>query len=116
MAEELVVANPQNKQKMRQFIETFQVVGKGTNPLPALRLAFQQKPQLVYFLSDGEFNNVKSYEEVTAAMDRSNKENKIKVNTILFDGFEEKAAEVMQRMSTKTGGKYVHVKESDLPQ
>lgn len=112
---QLLPATPDNKRKAFAFLDGITTTGT-TDPIPAIEVAFKMAPQLVYFLSDGEFNNVKTYEEVTAAMDRSNKENKIKVNTILFDGFEEKAAEVMQSMSTKTGGKYVHVKESDLPQ
>ena len=59
-------ANDANKQKAREFMERHKVVGKGTNPLPALRLAFKQKPDLIWFLTDGEFNNVVGYDQVVA--------------------------------------------------
>ncbi|MGB7161492.1 MAG: hypothetical protein WBD40_25760, partial [Tepidisphaeraceae bacterium] len=113
-AEELVVANPQNKQKVRGFIETFQVVGKGTNPLPALRLAFAQKPQLVYFLTDGEFNNVVGYDQVLAEVRKLNADKSVKVNTIAFMSEDEKAEQALQTMARENGGRFVKVSDRDL--
>jgi hypothetical protein len=113
-AEELVVANPQNKQRVRQFIDQFQVVGKGTNPLPALRLAFQQKPQLVYFLTDGEFNNVVGYEQVLAEVRKLNADKSVKVNTIAFMSDDAKAEQALQQMARENGGRFVKVSDRDL--
>jgi hypothetical protein len=113
-AEELVVANPANKQKVRTFIEQFQVVGKGTNPLPALRLAFAQKPQLVYFLTDGEFNNVVGYEQVLAEVRRLNADKSVKINTIAFMSDDPKAEEALQKMARENGGRFVKVSDRDL--
>ena len=113
-AEELVVANPQNKQKVRQFIETFQVVGKGTNPLPALRQAFAQKPQLVYFLTDGEFDNVVGYAQVLAEVRKLNADKSVKVNTIAFMSADEKAEQALQTMARENGGRFVKVSDRDL--
>ncbi|HEV2295578.1 MAG TPA: hypothetical protein VGR35_17145 [Tepidisphaeraceae bacterium] len=113
-AEELVVANPANKQRVRQFIDQFQVVGKGTNPLPALRLAFQQKPQLVYFLTDGEFNNVVGYDQVLTEVRKLNADKSVKVNTIAFMSEDEKAEEALQQMARENGGRFVKVSDRDL--
>ena len=113
-ADELVVANPQNKQKVRTFIEQFQVVGKGTNPLPALQAAFAQKPQLVYFLTDGEFNNVVGYEQVLAEVRRLNADKTVKVNTIAFMSEDEKAEAALQTMARENGGRFVKVSDRDL--
>ena len=113
-ADELVVANPANKQKVRQFIDQFQVVGKGTNPLPALQAAFAQKPQLVYFLTDGEFNNVVGYDQVLAEVRRLNADKSVKVNTIAFMSEDAKAEEALQKMARENGGRFVKVSDRDL--
>jgi hypothetical protein len=113
-ADELVVANPANKQKVRQFIEQFQVVGKGTNPLPALRAAFAQRPELVYFLTDGEFNNVVGYEQVLAEVRQLNADKKVKINTIAFMSDDEKAEQALQQMARENGGGFRKVSDRDL--
>ncbi len=113
-AEELVVANPQNKQRVRQFIDQFQVVGKGTNPLPALQAAFAQKPQLVYFLTDGEFDNVVGYSQVLAEVKKLNADKSVKVNTIAFLSADEKAEQALQQMARDNGGRFVKVNDTDL--
>ena len=60
----LIRASEGNRTKAIEFLERVKVVGGGTNPMPALRFAFRQKPELIYFLTDGEFNNIVSYEHV----------------------------------------------------
>jgi hypothetical protein len=114
LAKELIVAKPDNKQKARKFIETFEVVGKGTNPLPALRTAFAQKPQLVYFLTDGQFDNVVSYDQVLAEVRRLNADKSVKINTIAFMSEDAKAEEALQTMARENGGKFVKVSDRDL--
>ena len=113
-ARQLVVANPANKQKARQFVETFQVVGKGTNPLPALRQAFSQDPQLIYFLTDGQFDNVVSYKEVLAEVRSLNANKKVKINTIAFMSEDEQAEKTLAEMAREHGGRFVKVTERDL--
>jgi hypothetical protein len=113
-ARELVMAKPDNKQKVRQFIENFGVVGKGTNPLPALRTAFQQRPQLIYFLSDGEFNNYVGYEQVLSEVRRLNADKSVKINTIAFMSEDIKAEQALEQMAQENGGKFVKVTDRDL--
>jgi len=111
---ELEGAKPSVKQRATEFIETFQVLGKGTNPLPALRLAFAQKPQLVYFLTDGQFDNVVSYEQVLAEVRRLNADKSVKVNTIAFMSEDPKAEQALETMAKENGGTFKKVTEKDL--
>jgi hypothetical protein len=57
--EGLLLASVDNLRRTQQFLEDLSPSGQ-TNPLPALKFAFAQKPELVYFLTDGEFNNLVS--------------------------------------------------------
>jgi hypothetical protein len=52
---ELVVANRDNLKRAATFIEEAST-GPSSDPLAALKLAIRLKPQLMYFLSDGEIN------------------------------------------------------------
>ena len=61
----LVPASADNKRKTFSFMENF-TTGGTTDPIPALRAAFKQQPELIYFLSDGEFNNISSYKDATS--------------------------------------------------
>jgi hypothetical protein len=111
----LLLANNDNRRKTRQFLEEFSPSGQ-TNPLPALKLAFAQKPELVYFLTDGEFNNLVSYQEVVAEIARLNPGRKVRVNTISFGSHDAEAEEVLKRIAQENGGMYKHVAEEDLTQ
>ncbi len=113
-SQELVVANPQNKQKIRQFIEGMTELGKGTNPLPALKQAFAQKPQLIYFLTDGQFDNVVGYEQVLAEVSRLNADKSVKINTIAFMSEDVKAEQALEKMARDNGGRYVKKTDRDL--
>lgn len=113
-ARELIVANPSNKQKARTFIENFSVIGSGTNPLPALKLAFAQNPQLVYFLTDGQFDNVVSYQQVMAEVRALNPDKKVKLNTIAFLSEDAQAEKTLADLARENGGKFAKVTERDL--
>jgi uncharacterized protein with von Willebrand factor type A (vWA) domain len=107
-------ATPDNKRRARDFVATFQVVGKGTNPLPALRQALNSKPDVVYFLTDGEFNNVVSYEQVVAEVRKLNARKSVRVNTIAFMSDDEKAEQVLMQIARENGGRYKKVSDRDL--
>jgi hypothetical protein len=111
----LLLASNDNRRKTQQFLDDFSPSGQ-TNPLPALKLAFAQKPQLLYFLTDGEFNNLVSYAEVVAEIARLNPERKVKLNTISFGSHDLKAEEVLKRIAQENGGMYKRVTEEDLTQ
>jgi hypothetical protein len=110
----LVMATPENKLKATNYLED-KVTPRGeTNPIPGLELAFQQHPDLIYLLTDGDFpdNNA-----VLKRIQELNKTAKIKINTIAFVGEADTDTEfqkILQQIATESGGQYRFKKESDL--
>jgi len=111
---QLLPATSESKRNAFKFLENVTATGQ-TDPIPALQLAFKQKPDLVYLLSDGGLDdNLRTNKEVTDELDRLNPGHKVKINTIMFDSYQEEAEAVMTKIAKDTGGKYRYVKESDL--
>ncbi|MGH7215031.1 MAG: hypothetical protein ACREIT_09745 [Tepidisphaeraceae bacterium] len=77
----LVMANPENKKRAYNFVEEMRA-SSATEPLPAIRMAFKQNPQLIYILTDG-FDAIASYEALLSEFRKLNKEKTVKINTIL---------------------------------
>lgn len=111
----LILATPDSKRLTYAFLENIVPIGT-TDPLPAIEAAFRQNPDLVYFLSDGEFNNLRSYADVVKQFDTANKERRCRVNTILFETYDREAEIVMQKIAGEHGGLYRFVQSADLPQ
>lgn len=110
----LVMATPENKLKATNYLED-KVTPRGeTNPIPGLELAFQQKPELIYLLTDGDFpdNNA-----VLKRITELNKDHKVKINTIAFVSEADTDTDFMKlldKIAKDNGGVYKYVKESDL--
>ncbi len=113
----VVTANPENKRKFDEFVKNINTAGD-TNPIPGLEIAFKQKPQLVYLLTDGEFPDNKA---VIAKIAELNKDKRIKVNTIAFTNSEDKKnkidtafKKVLQQIASENGGTFRDVNADDL--
>jgi hypothetical protein len=109
----LIPATGQNKRKAYDFLEAMSIRGQ-TNPLPAIEAAFAMKPQLIYLLSDGEFDNLVSYDQVLARIAELNKDKSVRINTILFGDRDKRAEETLRRMAQENGGRFNYVSEKDL--
>jgi hypothetical protein len=109
----LQIASPDVKRKADAFLDTI-VPRADTNPLPALELAFKQKPELIYLLTDGDFpDNV----AVMKLIQKLDKDGKVKINTIAFVNDKDKDTDFMallQNIAKSTGGIYRFVREGDL--
>jgi len=109
---QLLNATPPNNKKTATFLDSFAPQGK-TNPLPAIDLAFKLKPQLVYFLSDGAFDDLVPYDQVVAKFKDLNKDKSARVNTIIFQNAEDpdltKAINTMKKIASDNGGNFVEV-------
>ena len=114
MEKRMLKATPSNKQKSFKFVDELSVLGNGTNPVPAIQEAFKMQPELIIFLTDGEFNNFASYAEVLAEVKKLNPDNKVRINTILMMGEDEKAEETLRQMASDNGGNFRKVLETDL--
>ncbi|HMO25381.1 MAG TPA: hypothetical protein PKB10_03860, partial [Tepidisphaeraceae bacterium] len=75
----LYVANDVNRRRARDFLDMLSVKGQ-TDPLPALRAAFKLNPTTIYFVTDGEFDNLVRYETVIAEIDAMNRGRRTTVN------------------------------------
>ena len=83
-ANKLVPATSDGKRQAYDFINDL-VATAGTNPLPAIEMAFKQDAQLIYFLTDGDFGfSMTANDEVLKKFRDLNKDGKVKVNTIAF--------------------------------
>jgi len=106
----LLMANPDNKRKARGFLDDASASGE-TDPIPGLKLAFAQNPQLIYLLTDGDFpDNRKVIDFIRV----QNKDKSVKINTIAFinrgDGYEQ----VLQTIARENGGTFRYVSQDLL--
>jgi hypothetical protein len=102
----LVAATEANRDRALAFIDT--VIAEGeTDPSGALERAFRVRPEVVYLLTDGEFDRA-----VVDLVRRLNAGGGVRVSTI---GFLTRSGEdVLRAIAETTGGAYRHVTEEDL--
>jgi hypothetical protein len=102
----LVEATERNKQLAFEFIDG--VIPQGeTDPSKALERAFAAKPELIYLLTDGEFDRA-----IIDLVKRLNPDKQVAVHTI---GFLYKLSEaVLKEIARENGGEYRFVSEQDL--
>ena len=109
---ELKPASPRFVEEASDFLNTVSMTGQ-TNPIPALEAAFDMRPppQLIFFLSDGDFNGVVQYDDVLSTIERLNAsaQPKVMINTIQFIERSDAAEEVLKRIAAMTGGDYQYV-------
>lgn len=116
LSQTLLVANGVNKSKSYKWLGD-ENVASNSDPLPALKLAFQQRVQLIYLLTDGAFddNNV-----VVAELKKLNSGKRTRINTIAFFSpdapeSDRKACEdVLRTIASDSGGQFKVVLTTDL--
>jgi hypothetical protein len=109
----LMMATPDAKLRADKFLETV-TPREETNPIPALELAFKEKPDLIYLLTDGDFPDNAA---VLNRIHQLDKDAKVKINTIAFVADTDNDTEFMallKQIAQETGGVYRYVRESDL--
>jgi hypothetical protein len=100
---ELTMATPGNKRKAFELSDSMSSAGM-TDPLPAIRLAFEHQPELIYVLTDG-FDNVVSFDAVIEEFRKLNKDKKVRVNTILIRSTANAELEkVVRTIASENGG------------
>lgn len=77
----LLVANAANKGRAVEFINSLRESLRA-DPIDAFRRAFAAQPELIYFLSDGDYYNVQ--EEFAAALAELNRDRSVKITVIGF--------------------------------
>ena len=107
---DLQMALPKNKTALYGYLDHLEF-RNGTNPLPAMTEAIREKPELIYLLTDGEFDNPDSA-VVLSKIDAMNKDKKVRINTVLL--LQSKAKEdsnesfeaIMTKIAQDNGGTY----------
>ena len=115
----LVMATADNKRKAFDFLDKM-YVSSSTNPLPALELAFSQKPELIYLLTDGDFQGPGN-EAVVRFCQQRTADGKTKINTIAFipkdsQGIplEKEFVKALETIARDSGGVFRHVNEEQM--
>jgi hypothetical protein len=105
-ARRLMAATERNRGLAMEFIDTVIATG-GTDPVQALERAFAVQPDVIYLLTDGEFDKA-----IIDYVKRLNVGGKVKVLTIGF--LYRPDNEVLQAIAAQNGGAYKFVSEGDL--
>ena len=105
-ARKLVPATEANKQAACEFIDSYVPAGQ-TDLTDSLRRAFEVGAEVIYVLSDGEFE-----ERTVDLVDRLNSDRKVKVNTVCF--LYASGEMLLKEIARRNGGTYKYVSEDDL--
>ena len=113
LGDQLVLATPDKKREAYKFLDSVSTSGS-TDPIPGLELAFKQKPQLIYLLTDGDFPDNKAVLDRVRSL---NREKTVKINTIVFvdaSNAEKTIIDLMKQIAAENGGVFRMVSQSDL--
>jgi hypothetical protein len=100
--EGLIMASPDNKRKAYDFVDG-QVSAGVTQPIPAIKFALSQKPELMFLLTDG-FDNIPSFDDLINAFRQGNPDHKIHVNCIFLKSSDDPKLEAVLRQIAKENG------------
>ena len=105
VAGQLVFATDANKESVVRFLDTIQADG-GTDHLQALRMAFALRPDVIFFLTDGDDPKLSPHEIQTVERWTGG----IRLNTIQFGPGPKPAEEsFLVKLAHQSGGDYVYV-------
>ncbi len=122
----LLSANTKNKQALKIFLSDVKIK-KSSDPRPALRIAFVEKPDLIFFLTDGGFNTedfgdgARSNAEVVKELRWLNREKRVHINTIAFSSAEVDSEEsrsdyvtTLKSIADESGGNFRFVSSRQM--
>jgi hypothetical protein len=122
----LLSANSKNKEAFKVFLSDVKIK-KSSDPRPALRIAFMEKPDLIFFLTDGDFNTEefgdgpKSNAQVVKEIRWLNREKRVHINTIAFSSADPDSAEArseyvatLKLVADESGGNFRFVSSRQM--
>jgi len=95
-----------HKQDAFEFIESI-TAGGGTDPRLAMRRAFAVEPDLIYFLTDGEFDPA-----LVEMLSQLNRDGKVRIFTIAY--VSRTGAPMLERIAREHNGEYRFVSEDEI--
>ncbi len=105
----LVSAIQAHKRNAYEFFSKIQPSG-GTDPRPALRRAFAVKPDLIYFLSDGDFQEHNA--GVLKLLKRLNGDKHVRIYTLAY--VSQAGAAILERIAREHNGEFRFVSENEI--
>ena len=119
LTKDLLPASSQNKTRLLTFL-TAAEPRRGSDPIPSLRYAMTQKPDVVYLLTDGDFlrDGTPINQQVIRELQWLNRDKHVKINTIAFpSGSGEGQADylnTLKQIAADSGGIFREVTSGDL--
>ena len=104
----LVSAIKAHKQNAFRFVERIVPKG-GTDPRPAMRRAFAVHPDLIYFLTDGEFDPA-----LVEMLRKLNRDKQVRIFTIAY--VSRTGAPLLEQIAREHNGRYRFVSEDEIYQ
>ncbi len=118
-ADTLMPATPDHKQKAFAWLDRFSP-RKNADVTMALKKAFDQKPQLMYLLTDGEFDMTPGGNDaIVNVINDRNRDKAVHVMTIAFlgnrdkSGYSPELADFLMKLAKDNGGRYKNVAADD---
>jgi uncharacterized protein with von Willebrand factor type A (vWA) domain len=109
----LQIATDANKKLAMDFIDSAVATG-GTQPLPAIKMAMSQHPELIYLLTDG-FDQTADFGAVTHAFKDGNTDGKTHINCIFLQADEDPKLEaVLKEIAGDSNGTFKKILKSDM--
>jgi hypothetical protein len=102
----LVPATSQQRERLFEFLDTIQAEGS-TDPIPAMERAFQVRPDLIYFLTDGDFDPA-----LVERLRVLNRDQKVKIFTIAY--VSEGGRILLEQIARENNGDFRFVSEHDI--
>jgi hypothetical protein len=110
---DLQMASLDHKRQAIGFLEQITPAGT-TDPIPGLELAFRQRPQLIYLLTDGDFADNQA---VRRRINELNKDRRVRINTIAFvseSDRDQDFLDLLKQIARENGGSFRYVRDTDL--
>jgi hypothetical protein len=95
------------KEQFFDFLDSVYTGGR-TDPTPAMIRAFDCEPDLIYFLTDGEFDRA-----LIGRLDKINRDRKVRIFAIAY--FNREGADLLRTIAREHRGEFKFVSEDDLP-
>ena len=103
-----IAATAENKRKLRNWLESFAPNGRDSTPAVGLELAFEGKPDAVFFVSDGQFER---YDDVRRLVASVNPQRAARVHAVGYfrnerEDDSRQFIEFMQKLAKANGGEF----------
>jgi uncharacterized protein with von Willebrand factor type A (vWA) domain len=102
----LVPATSAQQQRLLEFVATIQAEG-GTDPIPAMERAFAVKPDLIYFLTDGDFDPL-----LLEKLRQWNRGQRVRIFALAY--VSEAGRVLLEQIAREHNGEFKFISEDDI--